>query len=199
MIVFFIVLHVLLIFYLTMALLMYVLVRSWRNKECQSINQSLTYIGWNLQENTTWSHFVSRTWLFDLKTYRYISQFWNAHYKELFTWYWSLYLYHIAHYTKAIFTRRPLPLYYQILTSDWTRSIFYIFCKIVLDLRTLISETIHARANRIYFRLNQFRHTTCTVRCGGIGAETAHILRIRSFNTFFILDILHIKRRSLDY
>ena len=109
-----------------------------------------------------------------------------------------LYLWNTAHHTKAIFTRRPLPLYYQILTSDWTRSIFYIFCKIVLDLRTLISETIHARANRIYFRLNQFRPTTCTVRCGGI-EETAHILRIRSFNTFFILDILHIERRSLDY
>ena len=46
------------------------------------------------------------------------------------------------------------------------------------DLRTLISETVYSEANLIYFWLNQFGPTACTVRRGWKWEKISHVLRI---------------------
>ena len=50
--------------------------------------------------------------------------------------------------------------------------------QVIPDLRTLISETVYSEANRIYFWLNQFGSTACTVRRGWKREKRSHILRI---------------------
>ena len=134
----------------------------------------------NLQGITTWSNSIPIAWLLNLKRNMYIDQMWK-HITRVIRMY-ILYIFDMLHMiqkplARMDFTCRSLPHNYQFITSDCTVRIFYISRKVIPELRTLISKTIYSKANCIYFWLNQYRPTTCIVKCGK-GEERDHIFRI---------------------
>ena len=75
------------------------------------------YIWWKpTRKSITWSDFIPRAWLFNLKTCVSAVNQWT-HITRIIHMILSLYIWHITHYTKSSFTLASLPLYYHFLTG----------------------------------------------------------------------------------